>query len=321
MFGTTGRESLESHLSSVQVIGGTGANHLAALFLAQHLHPQSVWIPMPTWNNHDLIWEIAAPHVERRSYPYYNTATKTFDIIAMIATLRQSAQHNDVLLLHACAHNPTGLDPSKAQWNAIKELCVELRLFVVFNLAYQGFASGDLDTDAWAVRHCASDLRLEMTICQSFSKNFDLYGERVGALHLLTTNAGSVPAVRSQLIRLQRAEISTPARFGARIVALTDTALLAEWLSNIKTMSSRVAEMRLTLYHELVRLGTPGDWSHIVKQIGMFSFTGLSPTQVKALKQRHHVYLMENGRVSVCGLTKSNVRYVAMAIHDVVVTT
>lgn len=320
VFGSSLHRSLKPRLSSIQSTGGTGANHLAALFLGHHLKPQNVWIPTPTWNNHNLIWRIAASDARRRPYPHYDAESKTFAFDAMIETLRDDAKQNDVLLLHACAHNPTGLDPSKDQWDAIKRLCVELNLFVVFDLAYQGFASGDLDADAWAVRRFASDPHLEMAVCQSFSKNFGLYGERIGALHLIATNRMSAAPVMSHLVRLQRAEISNPSQFGSRIVTLVldDKKLLSEWLLNIKTMSSRVLEMRSDLHTELVRLGTPGDWSHIVEQIGMFSFTGLNPAQVQLLREKHHVYLMENGRASICGLTTKNVKYVAEAIHNVV---
>ncbi|GAB7353469.1 hypothetical protein MBLNU459_g3925t1 [Dothideomycetes sp. NU459] len=296
------KESVQSRLSSIQAIGGTGANYLAGLFLAHHLKPQNVWIPTPTWNNHNLIWEIAAPQVQRKSYPHYDATDKTFAFEAMLKTLKES------------------LDPSKAQWSAIKQLCADLRLFVVFDLAYQGFASGDLESDAWAVRHFASDPSLELAICQSFSKNFGLYGERVGALHLLTAEASSAVPGMSHLVRLQRAAISNPGQFGARVVALVlaDSVLYTEWLSNMKTMSGRVVQMRLALRDELIKLGTPGSWDHIVEQIGMFSFTGLSPSQVRVLKEKHHVYLMENGRASICGLTTRNVKYVAKAMYNVV---
>lgn len=322
VFGADLHELVQPRLSSIQATGGTGANHLAALFLGHRLRSENVWIPTPTWNNHNLIWQVAAPSTMQRSYPYYDAESKTFAFDAMMSALIDNAKRNDVLLLHACAHNPTGFDPSESQWEAIRKLCVDLQLFVVFDLAYQGFASGDLDADAWAVRQFASDPNLEMAICQSFSKNFGLYGERVGALHLITADQKSAAPVMSHLVRLQRAEISNPSQFGSRIVAsvLADANLFSEWLLNIKTMSSRVLEMRSALYKELVALGTPGDWSHIVQQVGMFSFTGLNPDQVKRLRDEHHVYLMENGRASICGLTTANIRYVATTIHEVVMS-
>ena len=195
----------------------------------------------------------------------------------------------------------------------------ELRLFPFFDCAYQGFASGNLNNDAWAVRHFVSR-GIELMVCQSFAKNFGLYGERVGALHLVTSNTEVKVAAASQLALLQRSEISNPPAYGSRIVSriLGDAQLFAEWERDLLTMANRINSMRSALKSELLALGTPGNWDHITSQIGMFSFTGLNPSQVDRMVNEFHVYLTKNGRISMAGLNESNVAYVAKAIDAVV---
>ncbi|KAJ3537005.1 hypothetical protein NM208_g6483 [Fusarium decemcellulare] len=179
---------LQDAARSIQTISGTGANSLVARFLGKYSQPSNVWLPDPTWDNHVRIWAHNAPDVTIRHYPYYDQSTRSFDFEGMMRAIRREAKANDVMLLHACAHNPTGIDPSRHQWKAIAELCDSKDLFVVFDLAYQGFASGSPDEDAWAVRHFVSQHpSLELAICQSFSKNLGLYGERAGALHFVVS--------------------------------------------------------------------------------------------------------------------------------------
>lgn len=235
----------------------------------------------------------------------------------MVELLRREAKENDVLLLHGCAHNPSGVDPTREQWEVIATMVQEKKLFAFFDNAYQGFASGSLDDDAWSVRHF-TNRGLELLVCQSFAKNMGLYGERVGALHLAVSD-NTRDNVLSQMVRLQRAEISTPPLFGSRIAALilSTPDLYDLWLKDLVTMSSRVKQMRQALYEALINLKTPGQWKHVVDQIGMFSYTGLTSEQVRLMASRHHVYLMKSGRVSISGLTEANVEYVARAIHDV----
>ena len=259
--------------------------------------------------------------MKRRKYPHYNPTTQGFDFEGMINLLKNDAVENDVVLLHGCAHNPTGVDPTKEQWKSIASLIQEKKLFAFFDVAYQGFASGSLDQDAWAVRHFVQSGQ-ELLICQSFSKNMGLYGERVGALHM-AVSAQTRDTVLSQMIRLQRAAISNPPLFGSRIVALilTTPDLYTSWEQDLTTMSSRIKDMRKALFDALVKLDTPGDWSHIVEQIGMFSYTGLAPGQVQLMGDKHHIYMMKSGRASICGLTTKNVDYVAGAIHDVITQT
>jgi aspartate aminotransferase len=186
---------------------------------------------------------------------------------------------------------------------------------VFFDSAYQGFASGDLDRDAFAVRYFVSR-GFEFMVAQSYSKNFGLYNERCGCLVVVTRSADLVEAVRSQLAKIARPMISNPPAFGARIVdtVLNTPALYEEWVGNLKSMASRIAEMRRRLYDALVKRGTPGTWNHIVDQIGMFSYTGLTRPQVQCLKEKYHVYMAENGRISMAGLNSKNVDYFAEGV-------
>ncbi|CAI7610741.1 unnamed protein product [Penicillium crustosum] len=319
------------NITSVQTVAGTGANHLAALFCARYLRPKNVFISDPTWDNHHLIWETAGPDIKRKLYPYYDPLTRSLDFNGMIAELENSAEENDVVILHACAHNPTGIDPTHTQWEKIAEIVAKKRLFVIFDSAYQGFASGDLDADAWAIRYFYSTLFGDaslptsatpagMLVCQSFSKNFGLYGERIGALHLVTPPSVPPQGAYTHLVRLIRAEISCPSLFGERCVhtILTDLELRSKWEEDVKTMASRIQGVRMSLKSELENIGAQGNWDHIGSQIGMFSYTGLSKTQVHRLKEVHHVYMLGNGRMSLSGLNGKNVAYVARAIKEVV---
>ncbi|KAF3403181.1 Aspartate aminotransferase, cytoplasmic [Talaromyces pinophilus] len=330
LFGPQIASSAEN-ISSLQTVAGTGANHLAALFCARNLCPKNVFISDPTWDNHHLIWEMAAPNVTQRLYPYYDPTTRGLNLDGMLAELESSAEDNDVVILHACAHNPTGIDPTREQWKKIAQVVRRKKLFVVFDCAYQGFASGDADADAWAIREFYSMLFTEessssssstpagMFVCQSLSKNFGLYGERIGALHLIIPPWTSPEGAKAHLVQLVRAEISCPSLFGARIVhtVLDDAELCAKWQEDVRIMALRIKTVRALLKSELEKIGARGDWSHIEQQIGMFSFTGLSSAQVQELRERHHIYMLSNGRMSLSGLNETNVAYVAGAIRDV----
>ncbi|KAK9478634.1 pyridoxal phosphate-dependent transferase [Lipomyces japonicus] len=310
-------------VASVQTISGTGANHLGALFLSRHppatsTGPVTVYLSNPTWANHKQIFGNVGFVV--KEYPYFDSKTNGLDIDGFLSSL-ESAAAGSVILLHACAHNPTGVDPTEQQWKQIADVIVRKQLFPFFDCAYQGFASGDLDKDAWAVRYFLS-LGIELLVCQSFAKNFGLYGERAGALHVVSSSKNVSTAVKSQLAVLQRSEISNPPAYGARIVAkvLNDPELFAEWVRDLKTMANRILENRQVLYEKLVELKTPGTWNHIIDQIGMFSFTGLTPAQVAKITKDYHVYLTSNGRISMAGLNSGNVDYFAKAVDAVVRT-
>lgn len=240
----------------------------------------------------------------------------------MMSSLK-SAAPNSIILLHACAHNPTGVDPTEQQWKEIAKVMKEKTLFPFFDCAYQGFASGSLSTDNFAIRYFVEQ-GFEMVIAQSFAKNFGLYGQRAGAFHFVAAPAADAKdvtkRVASQLAILQRSEISNPPIYGARIasIVLNDESLFADWEEDLRTMSGRIIAMRKALKAELDRLQTPGNWDHITGQIGMFSFTGLAEAQVAELRSKWHVYLTKNGRISMAGLNDGNVKYFAEAVDDVV---
>lgn len=319
-------DTLKSHVVSIQTISGTGANHLGAAFLAEHLKPRNVFISDPTWGNHHLIWQVAAPSVARKLYPYYHP-TGTFDFEKMKSTLESSAEEGDVVILHACAHNPTGVDPTREQWQELAQLFRRKKLFALFDSAYQGFATGDVDSDAWAIRHFQEVLfdggnidsqTQGMCVAQSFAKNFGLYGERVGAFHLILPSGTPLAGSKCQLVRLVRAEISNAPAFGCRIVhtVLSDPKLRDMWLQDLQTMSGRIKRMRSALRQEIEEHPGTGDWSHLESQIGMFSYTGLDEAHVLRLRDMHHVYLMRNGRASLSGVNDGNVKYIADAISE-----
>ncbi|RAL03337.1 aspartate transaminase [Aspergillus ibericus CBS 121593] len=316
--------ALDKSIASIQTVSGTGANHMAAHFLAQHLRPSRVFIPSPTWINHKTIWATTGISIEE--YPYYDPTTRAVNITGMLSAL-ETANPHDVVILQACAHNPTGIDLSQTQWRRVAAVMKRKNLFAMFDSAYQGFATGDVDGDAWAVRYFVKQLILDgepdhpgLCVAQSFSKNFGLYGERVGALHLVVPRHLSAEGARSELIARARAEYSNPPHFGASIVetVLGDEGLRAQWLRDLETMSVRIKEMRQELRKRLEDNGTPGDWSHIESQIGMFSYTGLDREQVARLKEEFHIYLLPSGRASICGLNEGNIEYVARAVGLVV---
>ena len=260
-----------ARIASVQTVSGTGANHIGARFLAENICPRNVWLSDPTWANHHTIWESVG--LNRRSYPYYKKEDCTFDFAGMMKTLEEEASPRDIVVLHACAHNPTGLDPTQEQWKEIASLCQRKQLFPFFDSAYQGFASGNPITDAWAIKYFF-DLqpKLEMVVAQSFSKNFGLYGQRAGAVHVVLGDQATEEIREnavSSLCHLLRSEISMAPKHGSTIVrtVLESEELTAQWMVDLSVMSSRIRTMRVALYDELIRLGTPGSWKHIIDQV------------------------------------------------------
>jgi aspartate aminotransferase len=317
LLGKDSKALLDGRAVGIQTLSGTGALRVAGEFLAQTLGYSVVYGSGPTWENHKLVF-INAGFKEYRTYRYWNPATRGLDLNGMLEDLRQ-APENAVVILHAVAHNPTGVDPTQDQWKEIAKVVEERKLFPLLDSAYQGFASGDLDRDAWAVRYFV-EKGFELICCQSFAKNFGLYNERVGNITLVTRNKENLARVQSQITLLIRGMYSNPPSHGARIVAtaLGDPSLFEEWRGCIKTMSDRIRQMRAGLKDRLVALGTPGTWDHIVNQIGMFSYTGLTEKQVEFLRAEHHIYMPKSGRINMCGLTLANLDHVAKAIHEAV---
>ncbi|KAI9704888.1 MAG: Aspartate aminotransferase, cytoplasmic [Candelina mexicana] len=316
----------EDRVVSMQTISGTGAVHLGALFLSK-FYPrnanQPVYFSSPTWANHNQIFSNVGLPIQ--TYPYFSASSKGLDFAGMSKAI-ESAAEGSIILLHACAHNPTGVDPTREQWKELAQVIRKRRHFPFFDCAYQGFASGDLNNDAWAVRYFVEE-GFELCIAQSYAKNFGLYGERAGCFHFVTSPSAdavsTIARISSQLAILQRSEISNPPAYGARIASLVlnDAKLFKEWEANLRTMSGRIIDMRKALREKLEGLGTPGTWKHITDQIGMFSFTGLNEKQVLKMKEDAHIYMTKNGRISMAGLNTHNVDYVAQSIDKVVRST
>lgn len=318
----------EDRLVSIQSLSGTGALHIVGKFIRDQYKSQdgkselpTIYLSQPTWANHVQIFEVLG--LKTSYYPYWNPQSRSLDLDGFLKTMDE-APAGSVFLLHATGHNPTGLDPSPEQWTKILAALSKKSHLPLFDSAYQGFSSGSLDRDAWAVRQSVNGSYEfpGILICQSFAKNVGMYGERVGAVHVVLPQHDSAlnSAVKSQLNKIIRSEISNPPAYGAKIVAkiLTTPELYKQWEQDLVTMSSRIGEMREKLVLELERLGTPGTWRHITEQQGMFSFTALTPEQVSKLETEHAVYMVGSGRASLAGLNTSNVAYVAKSIDAVV---
>jgi len=308
----------ENRVCAIQGLSGTGTGRLAFEF-AQRFHSvKTAYVSNPTWGNH-LKMLMHAGYDDVRKYRYYDPNTKGLDLTGMLSDLNE-APEGSLVVLHGCAHNPSGVDPSCEEWKQIAEVVERRKLMPILDVAYQGFVTGDPDTDAWAVRYFVEERGLEVVVFQSFAKNFGLYNERCGNLLFVCANSTIAMNVKSQLKAIVRPWYSNPPNHGARIVAtvLNNEALLNEWKEQLKAMAGRIVGVRQQLYEALKLLETPGDWSHIINQKGMFTFTGLNSAQVLALKEKHHIYMLGNGRINMAGLNTGNMDYVSKAICAVV---
>ncbi|KAF0863564.1 amino acid aminotransferase [Pseudomonas sp. LD120] len=299
---------------ATQTPGGTGALRLSADFIAHCLPGRGVWLSDPTWPIHETIF--AAAGVKVSHYPYVGSDNR-LDVEAMLATLNQVPE-GDVVLLHACCHNPTGFDLSQADWLRVLEVVRNRNLLPLIDFAYQGFGDG-LEQDAWAVRLFAAELP-ELLITSSCSKNFGLYRDRTGALIVCSQDAEKLLDVRSQLAHIARNLWSTPPDHGAAVVAtiLGDAELKRLWIDEVEAMRQRIAQLRAGLVEALQPHGLAERFAHIAVQRGMFSYTGLSPAQVQALREHHSVYMVSSGRANVAGIDASRLDLLAEAIAKVV---
>lgn len=315
--GENSKPLAENRVVAIQSLSGTGALRLLGAFIAKFSgeNKPTVYVPTPTWGNHHSIFKDCG--LEVKGYRYYLPETRGLDIKGLLDDLA-TAPKNSVIVLHASAHNPTGVDPNIEQWGEISAVCKERGHFCLFDMAYQGFASGDPDRDAASVWKFIEDGH-DIALSQSFAKNFGLYGQRVGVASIITSSPEETSAVKSQLKILARAMYSNPPVHGARIVKmiLNDARLRAMWKDEVHEMSSRIQAMRTALKENLEKLGSQHSWNHITDQIGMFCFTGLTADQVERLKNEYHIYLTSNGRISMAGINTKNVGYLAEAIHEV----
>ncbi|KAI9775829.1 MAG: aspartate transaminase aat1 [Geoglossum umbratile] len=315
-FGPNSAPLKEDRIAITQSISGTGALRIGGAFFERFYPGQKkIYIPTPSWANHNAVFSDSGLKVEK--YRYYNKDTIGLDFEGMIADI-QAAPKGSIFLLHACAHNPTGIDPTESQWREISKAVRGGEHYAFFDMAYQGFASGDTDKDAFAVRHFIDEGH-NVTVAQSFAKNMGLYGERVGSFSIVCASAEEKKRVESQLKILVRPMYSNPPVNGARIASeiLNDPVLREQWLVEVKGMADRIISMRALLKKNLEDLGSGYDWSHITSQIGMFAYTGLDPKQMDQLAKEHSVYATKDGRISIAGITTGNVKRLAEAIHKV----
>ncbi|WP_353187796.1 amino acid aminotransferase [Pseudomonas sp.] len=302
----------EQRAGATQTPGGTGALRLAADFIAQCLPGKGVWLSNPTWPIHETIF--AAAKVKVSHYPYVGSDNR-LDVEAMLAVLKEVPK-GDVVLLHACCHNPTGFDLSHDDWKRVLEVVHSRDLLPLIDFAYQGFGDG-LEQDAWSTRLFAAQVP-ELLITSSCSKNFGLYRDRTGALIVCATSADKLIDIRSQLANIARNLWSTPPDHGAAVVAtiLADPELKARWADEVEAMRLRIAQLRSGLVEALEPHGLRERFAHIGVQRGMFSYTGLSPEQVKTLRERHSVYMVSSGRANVAGIDATRLALLADAIAD-----
>jgi len=309
-------EVLQSkRVAGAQAPGGTGALRVAGDFLHANLPSATLWMSDPTWPNHAGVFGAAG--VPTKGYPYFDKASNSIAWEPMLAAIQQMPA-GDVILLHGCCHNPTGIDPTVDQWKKIAEAVYNRGLVPLLDFAYQGFADG-IEEDAAGLR---AFLRpdAELIVCSSFSKNFSLYRERVGALSIVACSQEAAQAVQSQVNRVIRANYSNPPAHGAEIVncVLRDSQLRSIWQREVATMRNRINGMRQSLVDALADKGVPGDYGFITQQRGMFSFSGLTKDQVETLRQQYAIYIVGSGRINVAGLTPQNIERVAEAIGAVI---
>ncbi|MCW9716894.1 amino acid aminotransferase [Avibacterium sp. 21-599] len=314
LFGEHSEIVKQGRAKTVQSLGGTGALRIAAEFIKRQTKAQNVWISTPTWPNHNAIFN--AVGITIREYRYYDAERKALDWENLIADL-SNASEGDVVLLHGCCHNPTGIDPTPEQWQQLAEMSAKNGWLPLFDFAYQGLANG-LEEDAFGLRTFAANHK-ELLIASSYSKNFGLYNERVGAFTLVAETAEIATTALTQVKSIIRTLYSNPASHGASSVAivLADPALREEWTTELGEMRHRIKEMRHQFVALLKEYGAQQDFSFIEQQNGMFSFSGLTPEQVDRLKEEFAIYAVRSGRINVAGITEDNIRYLCESIVKV----
>ncbi|XP_026282566.1 aspartate aminotransferase, mitochondrial [Frankliniella occidentalis] len=301
--------------ATVQGISGTGSLRIGGAFLQRFLPGKDLYLPTPSWGNHTPIFKDSGLNVKQ--YRYYDPATCGLNFNGALEDISKIPEKS-IILLHACAHNPTGVDPKPEQWKELSKLIKDKKLFPFFDMAYQGFASGDVAKDAFAVRLFVNEGH-QIALAQSYAKNMGLYGERAGAFSLVTSSKQEADTVMSQLKILVRPMYSNPPVHGARIVSeiLGDASLKSMWLKDVKGMADRIISMRTQLRDGLKKEGSSRNWAHITDQIGMFCYTGMNAQQVERITKEFSIYLTKDGRISMAGVTSKNVGYLAKAMHEV----
>lgn len=311
LFGADSAIIADKRARTAQTPGGTGGLRIAADFIAHQTNAKRVWVSNPSWPNHKNIF--AAAGFEVVEYAYYDAANHALDFDGLLKSL-SAAQAGDVVLFHGCCHNPTGIDPTEAQWSQLAELSVAKGWLPLFDFAYQGFAKG-LEEDAQGLRIFAAKHQ-ELIVCSSYSKNFGLYNERVGACTIVAASSDVADIAFSQVKAVIRANYSNPPAHGASVVAtiLSNAALRAIWEQELTDMRQRIHRMRQLFVNTLQEKGAKQDFSFIINQNGMFSFSGLTKEQVLRLRNEFAVYAVNSGRVNVAGMTPDNMAPLCEAI-------
>ncbi len=314
VFGADSAVVQEKRVITVQSLGGTGGLKVGADFLRKLAPNAEVWISDPSWENHRALFEHAGFKVN--TYPYYDASTHGVNFEGMLASLK-SMPAGSIVLLHACCHNPTGVDLSTTQWQSVLEVVKAGNLTPFLDIAYQGFGAG-LDADGAAVRLFAN-ASIPVFVANSFSKSFSLYGERIGALSIVSANADEAARVLSQVKRIVRTNYSSPATHGGKIVAtvLTTPALRSQWEKELGQMRERIQRMRHLLVEKIHARVPNVDFGFVVQQNGMFSYSGLTKAQVLRLRDELGVYAIDSGRICVAALNEHNIDHVADSIAKV----
>ena len=314
LFGADSQIIAQDRARTVQSLGGTGALRIAAEFIKRQTKAQNVWISTPTWPNHNAIFNAVGMTI--REYRYYDAERKALDWDNLITDL-SNANEGDVVLFHGCCHNPTGIDPTPEQWKQLAELSVKNGWLPLFDFAYQGLANG-LNEDAVGLRTFAANHK-ELLVASSFSKNFGLYNERVGAFTLVAENSDIATTALTQVKSIIRTLYSNPASHGGATVAtvLNDPQLRQEWENELTEMRERIKKMRHLFVQLLKEYGAKQDFGFIMEQNGMFSFSGLTPEQVDRLREEFAIYAVRSGRINVAGITEDNIRYLCESIVKV----
>eukprot|EP00062_Callorhinchus_milii_P024513 gi/632984501/ref/XP_007909170.1/ PREDICTED: aspartate aminotransferase, cytoplasmic-like [Callorhinchus milii] len=306
---------------SIQGIGSTGALYIAVQFLSRWYNPPnnspvSIYLPLPSSELHQpLFLEAGFKHVN--TYKFVKDEKQNLDLRDWLETLERAPEYS-IISLHTSSHDPRALDPTPSQWKQVAEVMKRKKLFPFFTITCQGLSSGDLDRDVWAIRHFVTE-KFEMFCAQSFSRNFGLYTERIGALTMVTRDNNSLVRLRGQMAKILQATYYNPPAMGARIITtiLNNSALLAEWKENLKVMVERLMLIREKLKEELRILGTPGNWDHITQQSGTYVILGLNASQIHYMEGKH-VYLTLKGQMNASKLNSANIEFVAQAVYGAV---
>ena len=314
LFGADHKIISEKRAVTAQTPGGTGALRVAGDLLKQLRPDAAMWVSDPTWANHTGIFTNAG--LEVKKYPYYDPAVKAIDLDAMKKVL-STIPEGDIVLLHGCCHNPTGVDPDIEQWGQIRDIILERKLLPFVDFAYQGLANG-IEEDAQGLRLIANTVK-ELVVASSFSKNFGLYNERIGSITFACDSSATADKLVSNLKLIIRTNYSNPPAHGAAIVAtiMNDAELKKLWQAEVKQIRDRIKEMRHSFVGTLKSLGVKNDFSFITEQNGMFSFSGLNKDQVATLREKHSIYIVGSGRINVAGMTAGNMDSLCKAIAEV----